>query len=144
IAPGGGAGIRLFREKLGATVTRARQLVSDGKGDEKTELADFEGRRGTYPISTSPAIYLDWFNPDGAMSMKRAATSANPQVPILWMVPLRDSPGLRKVNLPMFDLLPRNPSTRMTEPDSDHIGAPAAAVDEIVRWTSEVAAITSR
>jgi pimeloyl-ACP methyl ester carboxylesterase len=139
IAPGGNVGGRVFREKLGDSVALARKLVAEGKGSERTRLEDFEGRKGTYPIVTTPEAYLTWFDPDGPMNMQRAAQAADPNVPILWIVPERDYPGLRKANLPMFGLLPRNPSTRLYEPDADHVGAPSASLDEIVRWTAAVA-----
>lgn len=138
IAPGGNVGNKLFRENLGGTVARAKQLVAEGKGDKKTNLEDYESQKGTYTVTTTPAVYLSWFDPDGAMNMDRAARVVNPQVPILWLVAERDYPGLRKVNIPMFETLPKNKHTRLYEPKSDHIGAPSAARDEITRWISEV------
>ncbi|MNC87858.1 hypothetical protein D3C83_36210 [compost metagenome] len=74
------------------------------------------------------------------MNMARAARAANPATPILWIVPGRELPGLRKTNIPMFRTLPANPRTRFYEPDSDHRGAPTASAEEIARWTREVAA----
>ncbi len=138
IAPGGSVENTVFREKLGDSVARAKQLVAEGKGNEKTRLDDFEGSKGTYPVFTTPAVYLTWFDADGAMNSQRAARAANPQIPILWIVAKRDYPGLRKTNIPMFDSLPKNPYTRLFEPSSDHLGAPSASLDEIVRWTLEV------
>ncbi len=139
IAPGGSAASKVFHEKLGDSITRAQQLVAEGKGEEKVRLEDHEGKRGTYTIVAVPAAYLTWFDPDGAMNSKRSAKAANPQIPILWLVAKRDYPGLRDTNIPLFDSLPKNPLTRLFEPDADHVGAPSASIDEIVRWTSEVA-----
>lgn len=138
IAPGGSVASDVFSEKLGNSVALAKRLVAEGKGNEKTKFEDYEGKKGTYPVVTTPAVYLTWFNPDGAMNMTRAARAANPQIPILWIVAKSDYPGLRKTNIPMFDSLPKNKYTRLYEPNSDHLGAPSASLDEIVRWTSEV------
>lgn len=139
IAPGGSVASNIFKEKLAGSVARARQLVAEGKGDEKTRLEDFEGSKGRYPIITTPAIYLSWFSPEGAMNIKRAVNAANPGIPVLWIVAERDYPGLRKFNIPLFDSLSRTPHTKLYEPASDHLGAPTASIDEIVRWTREVA-----
>jgi len=139
IAPGGSVGSPTFRDKLSESVANARQLVSEGKSDEKTRLLDFEGSKGTYPIVTTPAIYLAWFDPEGAMNMQRAAQVASPKIPILWIVAERDYPALRKANIPMFETLPRNSFTKLFEPESDHLGAPSASAEEITRWTKEVA-----
>ena len=139
IAPGGSVSSPLFREKLGESVARARQLVAAGKGSEPERLEDFEGGRGVYSIVAVPSAYVTWFDPEGAMNMPRAMRAANSQVPILWIVAKRDYPGLLKTNIPLFRTLPANALTRLYQPDSDHLGAPSASVDEIVRWTREVA-----
>lgn len=67
IAPGGDAGSPVFREKLGESVVRARQALVDGKDEEKLRFLDYEGSRGTSPVVTTPAVYLTWFDPEGAM-----------------------------------------------------------------------------
>ena len=140
IAPGGNVDHYFFREKVRDGLTRARQLVAEGKGSEPAPLDDFEGARGVYPVVAVPAAYVTWFEPEGAMNMERAARAARPAVPVLWIVPRRELPGLRKTNIPMFRSLPANPLTRLYEPDSDHRGAPTASADEIARWTNEVTA----
>ena len=138
IAPGGNVGSKKFRKKLGSSVKRARKLVNEGKGNETIRLKDFEGKKGTYSIKTTPELYLTWFDPEGAMNTRRAARNANQEIPILWLVAKRDYPGLRKGNMRLFNILPRNPHTRLFEPNSDHRGAPSASANEIVRWISEV------
>ncbi len=139
IAPGGNVAGRIYRENIGGSLVRARQLVAEGKGSEPARLEDYEGSRGTYPVIAVPAAYVTWFDPEGAMSMDRAAKAANPKTPILWIVPKRDYPGLLKSSPILFRELPANPLTRLYEPNADHIGAPSASADEIVRWTREVA-----
>lgn len=143
IAPGGSVATPLFREKLGQSLERARRLVAEGKGTERARLEDFEGSRDTYPVVAIPAAYVTWFDPEGAMNLRRAARAANPRIPVLWIAPKRDYPGLLKSGPLVFRMLPANALTRLYEPDSDHLGAPAASADEIVRWTREVAAAPS-
>lgn len=140
IAPGGNVASKLFRENLGDVVGRARRLVAEGKGDARTELADFESSKGTFPIVTTPAVYLTWFDHDSAMNVERAARAARPAIPILWIVAQNDYPGLRKVNLPLFRTLKSHPLTQLYEPNSNHLGAPSASAEEIIRWTTAVAA----
>lgn len=144
IAPGGSAGSQLFRDKLGESVARARQLVADGKGGEKTQLVDYESSKGSYPIVVTPANYLSWFNPDGAMDQAQALRRLPAGLPVLLVVPKRDYPGLLRLKQATFDALPRHPLTRLYEPEASHLEAPAAAVDEIARWTREVAATSER
>ena len=139
IAPGGSVANRVFRDNVGESLARARQLIADGKGREPASLGDYEGAKGAYQVQAIPAAYVTWFDPDGAMNMDRAVSSVNPRVPILWVAPKRDYPGLIKTALPLFRDLPTNRFTRLYQPDADHRGAPTAAADEIARWTREVA-----
>lgn len=138
IAPGGDVSNSTFREKLGASVELARKLVAEGKGDEKTKFYDYENSKGMTPVITMPAIYLSWFDPDGAMNQTMAVKAMNPRIPVLYIVPKGDYPGLRKVKESMFNALPGNALSKLYEPDSSHIGAPSASLDEIVLWTTEV------
>ncbi len=140
IAPGGNVAGDHFREKLGPSVETARKLVAEGKAEVKTNFRDFQGGKDTYPISTTPATYLSWFDPEGAMNQLEAVRSMNPAIPVLFIVPTDDYPRLLKVKQTMFDSLPKNPRTRLYEPNSDHLGAPSASIDEIIRWTGAVAA----
>jgi len=140
IAPGGNVANRFFRDNLGDAYATARQLVAEGKGTQVARLADYENARGTYPVAAVPEAYVTWFDPDGAMNMDRAARAVNPGVPLLWIVPKRDYPGLIKANLPMYRALPSQRKA-LYEPDADHRGAPTASADEIVRWTKEVSGL---
>ena len=139
IASGGSVNSPLFREKLGESLARARQLIADGKGSEKARLNDFESSKGIYPVIATPSNYLTWFDPDGAMNMVRAVRAVNPAIPVLWIAPTGDYPQLRKSTYPMFGDLPANAFHKRVEPQSDHLGAPTASIEEIVRWITTVA-----
>ncbi len=139
IAPGGDVGTEFYRQKVGASLEEARKYVADGKGGEKQRLMDFEGSRGTYPVVAVPAAYVTWFDPDGAMNQRRAQGALKPGLPVLLVVPKRDYLGLLRVKDSVFRSLPPTPHTRLYEPDADHLHSPGASVDEIARWTREVA-----
>lgn len=139
IAPGGNVASQMFREKLSDSVELARRLAAEGKGDDKARFMDFESSRGTNTIVTTPRIYLDWFAPEGAMNQLQASKALNPAIPVLFVAPTGDYPGLQRVKQQMFDALPRNPRTKLHEPEASHLGAPSAAAGEIVEWTSAIA-----
>ncbi|HJV52943.1 MAG TPA: alpha/beta fold hydrolase [Noviherbaspirillum sp.] len=140
IAPGGDVSGATFVDKLGEPVARARQLVAEGKGNEKARFADYEGAKGLYPIVTTAAAYLSWFDPDGAMGRAGSPANVKPGVPVLYVAPRGDYPALLKVKQSRFQSLPPHPLTRLYEPDASHVGAPFASAEEIARWTAEVAA----
>ena len=139
IAPAGDVSNSIFRGKLGTDVELARKLIAEGKGNEKTRFSDYENAKGTYNIVTTPAAYLSWFDPGGAMNQAVAIANMSPPVPVLYIAPTGDYPGLRKVKAHYFSLLPTNPLSKLYEPNSNHVNAASASRDEIVRWTTEVA-----
>lgn len=139
IAPGGNVGSMIYKEKLGEVISDAQKLVEQGMGNEKTTLFDFEGSKGKYAIATAPRIYLSWFDPNGAMNQEKAIKKINPDIPVLFIAPTGDYPGLLKVKQMMFDALPKNLKTKLYEPSANHTGAPSASVEEIMQWTIFVA-----
>ena len=139
IAPGGDVSNSVFREKLGDEIDSARKLVSEGRGDEKARLSDYENAKGTYTVVAAPSAYLSWFDPDGAMNQTMAVKGVLPQIPILYIVPTGDYPGLQRVKHHFFSLLPKHPLTRLYEPNASHVSAPSASSDEIARWVTEAA-----
>lgn len=139
IAPGASTTSQVVREKLGGTLEEARKLVAAGKGGETARLQDFEGAKGTYAVVCTPDNYVSWFDPDGAMNLMKSIRAMRPETPVLLVVPKSDYPGLLKAKQANFDALPRNPLTKLYEPDASHTAAPAASRDEISRWMMEVA-----
>ncbi len=139
IAPAGNVANAHFQEKLGDSVEVARKLIAEGKGEAKAKFNDYEGSKGTYSIYTTPAAYLSWFDPDGAMNEMVAIKNINPTIPVLFIVPTNDYPGLLKVKQLMFNSLPKNPHSKLYEPNSSHLGAPIASIEEIIHWLTAVA-----
>ena len=73
------------------------------------------------------------------MNQTKAAKGMNPAVPVLYIGPTNDYPGLLRIKQTMFDALPKNPRTKLYEPNSNHLNAPSASIKEIVEWTTTVA-----
>lgn len=136
IAPNGGAD----QKKLQDQVDRARALVAAGKGEDRTLLQD-GGVVGDdrYPMPGAvPSSYLTWFEPQGAMNFERIFRSQRPGVPVLLVVPTRDLENLLRMKQAVWQGLPPHPGNRLYEPETDHLGAVAAATPEAIRWIAEV------
>lgn len=139
IAPGGNVAHAFYRQQVGASVSRARRLVESGKGNEPGEFDESEGGKN-WPVRTTAATYLSWFDPDGAMNQEKSSRALPVSLPVLHVAPMSDYPVLLRSKQEMFGALPKHPLTRLHEPNADHRSAPDASVDEIARWTAEVAA----
>lgn len=140
IAPGGNVATSFYQQQVGASVARARSLVASGKGDERGEFDEFEGGKGKWAVNTTAAIYLAWFDPEGAMNQQKSSRALPESLPVLHVAPGSDYPALLRAKQAMFAALPKHPLTRLYEPNSDHRNAPQDSIDEIARWTTEVAA----
>jgi pimeloyl-ACP methyl ester carboxylesterase len=132
IAPNGGSDMK----KLDDQLARARELVAQGKGQERTTLMDADvASPARWPLEgTRPASYLEWYDPQGAMNWDRAWRALKPGLPVLLVVPTRDLANLRQKKAELWSMLPPHPANLLLEPRSDHIGAPAASAEGVVRW----------
>jgi pimeloyl-ACP methyl ester carboxylesterase len=139
IAPGGNVGSNVFREKVVDALALARKNVEDGKGADKVQLSDYEGSKGTYPLLTTSANYVQWFDPEGAMNQVLAIKAITANTPVLYIAPVNDYPALARANGPMFELMAKHSMTRLFEPASSHLNAPTASAQTIGEWLTAVA-----
>ena len=138
IAPGGTVDAGVFLSNLSPMVDKARQMVAEGRGQEQAEFGDYENSKGSSPVVTAAAVYLDWFDPKGVFT-SRIFGAVRPGTPVLYVAPVRDYPGLIKGKQQSFAALPAHPKTRLYEPDAGHLDAPDAAAEEAIRWMRELA-----
>jgi pimeloyl-ACP methyl ester carboxylesterase len=138
IAPGGQVDVAAFTRALGEHVAKARQMVAEGRGDEKASFGDFEGRRGVTPLRTTAASYLSWFDPSGAHTT-RAFSQVKEGTPVLYVAPTGDYPALARARDENFAALPKHAASRLLQVSSDHLGAPSAAKDQVADWIRSVA-----
>jgi pimeloyl-ACP methyl ester carboxylesterase len=138
LAPGGDPGSATPREKLAPSVAFARIQTANGHGDEEMELADYESAKGTYPVHTTPNIYLSWFAPDSDYNLLRSVKALPAALPLLYIAPTRDYPALVRANQNILAASPRQGKTEVYEPNSTHIGAPSASISKVVEWVRSI------
>jgi pimeloyl-ACP methyl ester carboxylesterase len=140
IAPGHRPENARFAEWFREDVRKARELVAGGKPDEIVAFTDLNtgGRRDR--LSASAAAFVSYFDPAGPLNMSRNVSSLKPSTPVLWLVPAREEPGLRQGGVALYKQLPVHPATRLMEPESDHLNAPAASAAAVIEWIRALAA----
>ena len=139
LAPGGHKGGKIFRKKLGKYVSKAKQLAANGKGDVSTQLMDYEGSKGTYPVIVTPNNYLSWFDPEGAMNMFKTARQVKGDIAVLWAVAESDYKALKRIMPKLFNkFLSEHPHATLYHPKSDHLGAPTASIEKVKQWIADV------
>lgn len=139
VAPGGSSDARTTQDKLGATIAEARALVQEGKGDVTTKLYDYEGSRGTYVVMAKPVAYVSWFDPQGAMNVDKSLRAIPATLPVLYVSPTDDYPGLRTGASARYAVIAKHRLTRFAEPVADHKTVPGIAAPLILEWMKLVA-----
>lgn len=135
LGPGQTVESPLFVEKLGASVSEAKALINDGKGDTPATFADLHlGKTST--VEVTPRIYLSYFDPDGLANMPK--TAAKISVPFLWTVGNQDKNMLDRGPGYAFQRSGGNPLNRYAIVQSDHMGTPTASNLVVLEWLSTV------
>jgi len=138
IAPNGGSDMK----KLDDQLARARELIAQGRGQQPTLLYDgaVVGKdRYELPAAT-PAAYVSWYDPQGAMNWRGVWGRLRPGTPVFLVVPTKDLANLRKVKRELWEGLPPHRAHRLFEPRVDHLGAPMASAEAAATWLKETVA----
>jgi hypothetical protein len=124
--------VRLFPQ-IAESVAQARAMVTAGRGDERASLIDLN-IRGPFPVDTTAAIYLSFFDPTGPANMLDNISQL--RAPLLWVAGTADrsqsGPGYA------FSRAPANSLNRYVTVDADHLGTPTAAGEAVLTWLHEL------
>lgn len=137
IAPGHTTGSNFHFETIGKSLYKARNLVTAGKGDEKTWFQDYNsgGRRPT--VNTTPEIYLSYFEPDGEANMRISLSKLN-EIPVLWIASSQDPITRKGFAKRLFSNAASNDMNRFIIITSGHREAPSKSIKEVKTWIKTV------
>lgn len=124
--------IRLFPQ-IAQSITEARAMATAGRGDERATFSDLN-IHGPFPVETTAAIYLSFFDPAGPSNMRDNVSHL--RAPLLWVAGLSDRSQFGSEG--MFGSAPFNPMNRYVTVDSDHLGTPTAAREAVISWLREL------
>jgi hypothetical protein len=108
-------------------------MVAAGHGDDKANFTDLN-IRGSFPVNTTAAIYLSFFDPTGPANMLDNVRRL--RAPLLWVAGTADfsqsGPGYA------FIQAPANPLNQYVTVDADHLGTPTAAREDVLTCLKEL------
>lgn len=136
LAPGHLPEGRVFREALGNDIVRAKQLVAEGKGDDKTTFADINQGKRSDARATAKA-YLSHFDPEGPAAMSLNAPRIKPGTPVLWAIGEKD-PLFRFGKTMIYDKIPPHPKSRYAEVPGGHAETPSESVQVVLDWLKSI------
>jgi pimeloyl-ACP methyl ester carboxylesterase len=132
LAPGHNPDLKGWRDKFGAAVTRAKELVAAGRGDETASYPDTNMGKD-YSITTKARIYVSYFAPEGPAAMPRSAALLPAGMPLLYVAGTGDPLTARGQEY-IFAKAPANPYSRYVTVSAGHLETPAAAAGEVITW----------
>ena len=117
---------------VGDSVTKAREMVEAGHGDDTASFLDLNSGGRTRVQRISAAIYLSYYAPEGAAAMSLSAQNVKVRR-ILWLAPAEDPATAQFAKLVVPHLPPAAQLDRI-DIAGGHLGAPAASAKAIVAW----------
>ncbi len=133
-----------FPELFPGQVQKARAAIAAGAGDERTTFRGVQCCVFFRDFSTTPYIYLSYFDPEGPATMQRSAPRVKPGVPVLLVYGKRDYifDLFNGVKLSYADhvsrRLPPNSRHRVVMVDADHGDVPSRAGRDVVGWLTSL------
>jgi len=137
LAPGHAPDSIQGRGKFVYDVEKAKSMTDTNQGNKVQTFNDSNTGRN-YTVRMKSSIYYSYFNPDGIAAMSRSAGRISPAIPVLYIAGTQDKLTVIFGKQYIFDKLPKNPLTKYAEVDADHLGTPAAAIDEMVFWLNSL------
>lgn len=116
------------------SLAKARDLIAQGKGDEKASFDDINtGPSGSYAVTidTTPRIFLSFYGPDSLANIP--PNVAKLKAPLLWVAG-SDDPTQSGGPAFAFDKAPPNPLNRYVVVHANHRQVPDAAADTALAW----------
>ena len=127
------------RPDVAESLQRARQLIAQGRGDEKENFADVNTGEGTssfdFTVTTTAKIYESFFAPDSAAVMP--VNAGRLKAPLL-IVSGTNDPTQRGARA-IFEKVPPHALNRFVSVNATHMGTPAAGLETMTSWIRELA-----
>lgn len=122
-------GVPGFARKLRESTEKARVMIADGKGEEKSIFNDSGGGNDA-AYSTANDLF-SWFDSEGPATIENNAPKVNPNTPVLCVDGSND-PWQRCRQI-MWQV-PKNPKNDTVVVNASHLGTPSSSVKVVADW----------
>ena len=116
------------------SVDHARELLLEGRGNQSFSFTDFNQGR-TREMSSTVAIYLSFFDPNGLANMPQNAASMKKSIPIFCVMSSAETILGKDY---FFSSLPYHPLSQYIESTASHMQAPEATSQEALLFIQKL------
>jgi len=122
--------------RFATSVSKAREAIAAGKGDEKTSFED--NNQGQWKtIRTTSKIYLSYFDPNGLGAMPKSAAAIPKPVPFLMVIGKLDR-NFERGQAYIFNDVPKHPASKYLVVGGDHFDTSKTAAPQIAEWIASL------
>jgi pimeloyl-ACP methyl ester carboxylesterase len=137
LAPGHVPDLPGFYSRLSGSLSEARRMIRDGKGDARVDFSDVN-QGEVRSISTTSRIYMSYFDPDGPAVIPNNVIRLKKGIPLLWLVGRSDR-MFRRGEGYAYMFVPEHPLNRYVVVDGSHNDTPSGSdTGLIVEWMKKV------
>lgn len=136
IAPGHVPDVPRFRTAVAGSLKKARQMIAEGQSDSSASFLDLT-RGTTRTITTTAAIYLSYFDPEGLAAMPKSAAAIPRPSPFLWIIGNQD-PLLVLGDNYVFNKAPKHPRSSYLVVPGGHGDTPNVGAAPIIDWLASL------
>jgi len=125
-------------------VAKAKAAIAAGQGDSRTTFAAAQCCVFYQDFTTTPRIYLSYFDPEGPGTMAGNAANVRMGIPVLLVFGKRDvifkllDDAKQSYSDYVLSRLPPNSVHRKILLDADHVQVPGQSVREVLQWLGEL------
>ncbi|MES9905336.1 MAG: alpha/beta hydrolase [Sedimenticola sp.] len=138
VAPGHTPSSRFTSTKLAKSISKARKMVANGKGDETASFQDFNMGQ-VHSLRTTAKNYFSYLNPNGKCNLQKSLSKLG-EIPILWLAADQDKAVKSGFHRRIFSNAPANAMSDYREMNSSHLDAPSVGAGAVVAWIRKVSA----
>ena len=126
-----------IQEATADSVTRAKQLVAAGKGNEEQEFDDFNkgGGQDHKTVTSTAAVYLTYFDLDSSPNFLELITKA--RKPILWIDGRKDRLAQRMSYADIYETAQAHPQNKYMTIRGGHVSMWGNAAEPVIEWLAQ-------
>ena len=136
LAPAQSPDHEVNQKRFAPHLTRARQLIAEGKGDEVREFYDVN-LSDEITVRATPRNYVTWWGEDGALVMPKNMEKIRRSIPTLFVVGGQKDITTRPREH-VYDKAPLHPLSQYVSIDTDHWRVPVKAWSTLKEWLAKL------
>lgn len=137
MAPGHNPESQWTRDFTASDLSKAKEMVAKGVGEERAEFEDFNSGNRRKKISMRASVFIEYFDGDGPFNMAENASKIRPGTPVLWVVGLQEGKSPRQYGDAAYARILEGAPKKFVEVPGGHLETPKESGQIAIEWMRE-------